>query len=234
MSEAFVSSDVAILDLLRKRDAMSIAELSVLLEVTATAVRQRLTRLMEQGYIERTAAPAGRGRPSHSYRLTAAGRRKTGSNFADLAIALWEEVRAIKDSEVRRGLLARISKRLAQDYAGEIEGSTTAERMQSVADLFRRREIPFVVIEGPDQLPVLQALACPYQDLAEHDKAICAMERIMFSELLGENVLLAGCRLDGEACCTFQPSSSVRENPAEPATSANQQEMGRLTSPLRN
>jgi predicted ArsR family transcriptional regulator len=207
MSDAFVTSDVAILDLLRKRDAMSVAELSEVMQVTATAVRQRLTRLMAQGYIERTETRAARGRPSHAYTLTAAGRRKTGSNFADLAIALWEELRAIKDAEVRRGLLTRISKRLAQDYAGEIEGSTTAERMQSVADLFRRREIPFEVVESGDQLPVLQALACPYPELAEQDKTICAMERIMFSELLGENVHLEQCRLDGASCCSFERSA---------------------------
>lgn len=207
MAEAFVTSDVAILDLLRKREAMSVAELSLVLEVTATAVRQRLTRLMDQGFVERTAARAARGRPSHAYKLTAAGRRKTGSNFADLAIALWEEVRAIKDAEVRRGLLSRISKRLASEYAGEVHGNTTSERMQSVAQLLRDREIPFEVTQKEGELPVLRALACPYPGLAEHDKSICAMERIMFSDLLGENVHLEECRLDGATCCTFEPSA---------------------------
>jgi predicted ArsR family transcriptional regulator len=209
MTDAFVTSDVAILDLLRKREALSVAELAQLLEVTATAVRQRLTRLMAQGYIERTASPAGRGRPSHAYRLTAAGRRKTGSNFADLAVALWEEIRAIKDSEVRRGLLTRISKRLAEDYAVHISGSTTAERMHAVVELFRQRDIPFEVVETPGELPVLRALACPYPELAESDKSVCAMERIMFSELLGEGVHLDECRLDGAMCCTFHPSREV-------------------------
>ena len=209
MAEAFVTSDVAILDLLRKRDAMSVAELSVVLDVTATAVRQRLTRLMDQGFIERTSERAARGRPSHSYRLTSAGRRKTGSNFADLAIALWEEVRAIKDAEVRRGLLMRISKRLATEYAPHVHGSTTAERMQSVARLFRDREIPFEVTQVDGELPVLRALACPYPDLAEQDKTICAMERMMFSDLLGESVQLDDCRLDGDKCCTFQPRAEL-------------------------
>jgi DeoR family transcriptional regulator, suf operon transcriptional repressor len=206
MADTFVTSDVAILDLLRQREAMTITELSAVLEVTATAVRQRLTRLMAQGYIERTASRAARGRPSHAYRLTNAGRRKTGSNFADLAVALWQEIRAIKDPEVRRGLLTRISKRLAEEYAPHIVGATTAERMEAVAALFRQREIPFEVTLGPDELPVLRALACPYPDLAEQDKSICAMERIMFSELLGESVYLDDCRLDGASCCTFQPS----------------------------
>lgn len=208
MADAFVTSDVAILDLLRQREAMSVTELSAAMQVTATAVRQRLNRLMAQGYIERTASRAGRGRPSHAYRLTPRGQRKCGSNFADLAVALWQEVRAIKDPEVRRGLLVRISKRLVADYAGQIEGDTIQQRMRSLAQLFNEREIPFDV-EEKDQLPVLRALACPYPDLAEQDRTICAMERMMLAELLGESVRLEDCRLDGAPCCTFQPSSET-------------------------
>ena len=93
MADEFVSSDVGILDLLRKRDTMSVPELAECLQVTATAVRQRLTRLMAQGYINRSSVKASRGRPAHRYVLTNKGRRKTGANFADLAMALWQSGR---------------------------------------------------------------------------------------------------------------------------------------------
>ena len=93
LSEHVVSSDDAILDLLRDRGPMSVSELALAMDVTATAVRQRLNRLMGQGYIERTAVKVGRGRPSHRYLLTAKGHRKTGSNLGDLAIAAWEDRR---------------------------------------------------------------------------------------------------------------------------------------------
>ena len=77
-----VPSDVTILDLLRKRRWMSVSEFRDALGVTATAVRQRLTRLMAQGYVRREAIESsGRGRPSHRYELTTEGRRKTGANF---------------------------------------------------------------------------------------------------------------------------------------------------------
>ena len=69
-----------------------------------------------QGLIDRELARAGRGRPSHRYALTEKGRRQTGANFVDLALALWKEVRAIEDPEVRRGLLQRIAKTMAAMY----------------------------------------------------------------------------------------------------------------------
>jgi DeoR family transcriptional regulator, suf operon transcriptional repressor len=201
------SSDIALLNLLRKDGPRSVAQIAAAMQVTATAVRQRLVRLLRQGDIERRAERMSRGRPVHRYALTEKGRRRAGANFADLAIVLWREIREIKDPEVRRGLLQRLSKRLATLYAGQISGSTLDERMESLAVVFRERQIPFEV-DRTHELPVLTATACPYPDLAEQDHTICSMERMMFSELLGQNVRLSNCRLDGHNCCTFEASGA--------------------------
>jgi predicted ArsR family transcriptional regulator len=214
MQPEFLASDTTLLDVLRKRDGQTVAELAALLCVTATAVRQRLTRLLAQGLIERKLMRGGRGRPGHEYSLTTAGRRKTGANFADLAMALWEEIRLIKDTDVRRGLLSRVSRRLAEVYAQQIDGHTIEEKMAALAEVFEQRQVPFEV-DRSHELPILTALACPYPDLAERDRSVCAMERMLFEELLGEDLKLSQCRLDGGSCCTFEltvdrRSSSVR------------------------
>jgi DeoR family suf operon transcriptional repressor len=196
------SSDIGILDLLRKAGPLGVNDLAQATQVTATAVRQRLVRLMAQGLIDRELTRAGRGRPSHRYGLTEKGRRQTGANFVDLALALWNEIRAIKDPEVRRGLLQRVAKAMAGMYAGQVAGTTTVERMQSVSRVFAERDVPFIV-EDSGALPVLTALACPYPQLAEQDRGICALERMMFSELVGDGLRLTNCRLDGDECCRF-------------------------------
>jgi DeoR family suf operon transcriptional repressor len=203
------SSDLALLDLLRKHGPLGVAQLATAMGVTATAIRQRLTRLLAQNDIAREVQRVGRGRPGHRYALTEKGRRRAGANFADLAIALWQEVREIKDPEVRQGLLQRLSRRLAALYATRIDGSTLDERMESLAELFRERQIPFEV-QRSGELPILHANACPYPELAEQDRSICSLERLMFSELLGENVRLSNCRLDGHSCCTFEPTAPAR------------------------
>ncbi len=71
----------------------------------------------------------------------------------------------------------------------------------------REREIPFEVDQSGG-LPVLSALACPYPELARMDRSVCTMEKMMLSEILGNNVRLSECRLDGASCCTFTPSMS--------------------------
>ena len=83
------------------------------------------------------------------------------------------------------------------------------ERMESLVDMFKERQIPLEVQHEGQGLPVLTALACPYPDLAEKDPSICAMERMLFSDLLGEKVSLDRCRLDGDDCCTFRAAEAA-------------------------
>ena len=205
-SQLAESSDVGIVDLLRKSGPLGVLELTKATGVTPTAVRQRLVRLMGAGLVDRVVSRAARGRPSHRYALTEKGRRQAGGNFADLAIALWREVRAVEDAEVRKGLLQRIAKTMAAMYSPHVAGATTAERMRSVSRIFAERNVPFAVDES-GSLPVLTAEACPYPELAEQDRGICALERMMFSELVGDRLKLSDCRLDGDDCCRFEPKS---------------------------
>lgn len=203
MASMTETSDGVILDLLRQAGAMSVSQLATETGVTATAVRQRLNRLMGQGLLERHAERAGRGRPSHRYSLTKKGRREVGTNYGDLAIMLWREIRSVKDPLVRRGLLERVAGTIARAYADRVRGSTLRERMESLGELMSERNVPFDV-DDSGGLPVLTARACPYPDLAEQDRSVCALERKMFSEVLGQSVHLSECRLDGSSCCTFE------------------------------
>jgi DeoR family suf operon transcriptional repressor len=197
------SSDTAVLNHLRRNELLTVSQLAQRMEVTATAVRQRLNRLMAQGLVERQSSPSGRGRPSHRYTLTDKGRRHSGGNFADLAMALWQEVRSVRQPEIRRGLLQRLAKTMAAMYRPHIAGDSVAERMKSIKQLFAERNVPFSV-DDSGKLPVLTAEACPYPQLAEKDRTVCAVERLVFSELLNDDVRLTECRLDGATCCTFE------------------------------
>lgn len=203
------ASDRGIVEFLRGQGSGTIDELVEFTGVTATAVRQRVNRLMEQGLVVREAESKGRGRPTHRYWLSAAGERTGGTNYEDLLGVLWSEIRAVRDPNVRRGLLGRIVDRLADVYRDQIEGANLRARMESLVELMRDRDIPFEVREDTEQLPVLTALACPYPDLAEQDRGICSMEKMLFSELLGDRVRLSDCRLDGDSCCKFEVSSTV-------------------------
>ncbi len=203
MATTVETSDGQLLNLLRRGSGASVSELASATGVTLTAVRQRLTRLMGQGLVSRETSRVGRGRPSHRYSLTALARRRAGTNYSDLAAVLWQEVRAIQDPTVRRGLLQRLAHGMAKFYEDQVQGESTAERMESLAELLANRQLPFEVRKDGG-LPVLVAHDCPYPGLAEQDRGVCAMEKLVFSELLSTNVRLSQCRLDGQTCCQFE------------------------------
>jgi len=197
-------SDRSLLDYLRRHGASTISDLMEFAGVTATAIRQRVNRMMEQGLLVRQAETRGRGRPTHSYSLSSLGERASGDNFQDLASVLWSEIRAVKDPEIRQGLLKRIVGRFAETYRDRVQGVDLREKMESLVGLMHERDVPFEVVNDDSGLPVLTAWACPYPELAEQDRAVCSMEKMLFSEILGESMQLSACRLDGESCCTFE------------------------------
>jgi predicted ArsR family transcriptional regulator len=235
------ASDAAVIDLLRVETTrgdgqgislgigLGISELAKRLGVTATAVRQRLDRMMRAGLISRTTVSSGastaakpatgrmRGRPSHVYSLTEKGRRTGGDNFRDLAIVLWREIRSVSEPAVRRGLVTRIGAAMAGMYRDEVSGSTPRQRLESTARILQDRRISCGVEPSSDGsgdgLSVLTSYACPYPDLAEQDRGICAAERAMLQDLVGSAVHLSECRLDGASCCRFTVAADDRTLP---------------------
>ena len=209
-----VISDRTLVEFIRRVGDSSIQEMVDFTGVTATAIRQRLSRLMDQGLVVRQSEAVGRGRPTHRYSLSSAGVRSAGDNYRDLASVLWAELRAIDNPDVKHRLLRRVVERMGQLYREQIGGDSIAERFTSLKRLMQDQDIAFEVEQssGPERLPILKAYACPYPDLAEQDRSICSMEKMLFSELLGESVRLDCCRLDGAVSCNFVTSSAPIAN----------------------
>ncbi len=61
-----------------------------------------------------------------------------------------------------------------------------------------------VTRDSGNVFPILRQHSCPYYELAEADRAICALERKMFEKVLGRGLRISQCRLDGDRSCDFQ------------------------------
>lgn len=199
--------DQAVLDLLRQHPGMNVQDLTDRLEVTATAVRQRLDRLEEVELIERRKESVGRGRPQFRYHLTALGMRYSSVSYADLATALWTEVMDLPNPSLRSRILRRVARRMGESLVGKVSsGSSLSDRLEAVAEQLVKRKVP-AVVDPASSGPMLQVLACPFPDLAvdSRDRSVCELEQEMLSEALGQTVELSCCRLDGHDHCQFRP-----------------------------
>ncbi len=186
-------------------------ELSERLEVTATAVRQRLERLVEVELVERQKESVGRGRPHFRYLLTPLGLRYSAASYADLASALWQEILDLPNPQLRRRLLRRVAKRMGADLKESLPpGSDLRSRLDAMVSEFGRRKVPASVTQR-GELPVLEVHSCPYPELTgdDDDRQLCELEQEMLSEAIGHSVQLDCCRLDGHNHCQFRPVSAL-------------------------
>lgn len=203
-------------------DSFGIGLLTEQLGVTATAVRQRIERLLEMGLIEREKIVHGRGRPIYQYRLTVKGHRRSGASPSDIAEAMWREILAIPDPTTRSEVLAGVAARMGRQYAAQmaaqlpaVESDETFEqRMQQLSRLMAARHISVGVSESGD-LPVLDICTCPYPTLTDSSdqRAMCHVEEQMISAALGQEVHLSSCCLDGASSCQFTAVAVNNETP---------------------
>jgi predicted ArsR family transcriptional regulator len=211
------SSDRSLLDLIRRHGPLTVAEIGDRLGVTPTAVRNRLTRLVESGMVERQSEQGARGRPKHTYQASVAAHKQLGQNYADLAVILWDEMmRNVEDRKLRRFLFGRITERLAELYRARVTGVEWERRLVQLGTILHDRGVETEVTRGDGgSLPVLKQHSCPYYELAEADRAVCAMERKMFEKVLGRGLRLSQCRLDGHRSCDFEAKPVVIPGPAK-------------------
>jgi len=191
------------------KDGVGVDELVAVLDVTATAVRQRIERLLSSGLVDREKVLQGRGRPTYRYRLTIDGYRRCGATPTDIATAMWREILAIPDQHLRTQLLSGIASRLGREYAAELADSggddqPFQDRLQQLSQLLAARHINAEVPDSED-LPVLDICSCPYPSLTDtsDDRAMCHLEEEMISTALGRKVQLSSCCLDGDDRCQF-------------------------------
>jgi|TARA_B110000495_G_scaffold203890_1_gene230480 predicted ArsR family transcriptional regulator len=203
-------NDRAMISVLRGSNFMSICELTDAMRVTATAVRQRLNRLMALELVERSRTVEGRGRPSYRYLLTDKGKRSGANNLDDLAVVLWEQVQAIEDPKVKQKVISGVVERLSEKYELAVRGDTVQERTRSLVEMFAERQIPISFDENAG-LTVIKVDGCPYPTLASENREICDMEKALLANVIGSPVDRCQCRQDGDSCCTFEVGQDLAD-----------------------
>jgi predicted ArsR family transcriptional regulator len=192
-----------IIEHLKRRGSATIKELEDLLGVTTTAVRQQLGVLLADGYIQRQRVHAGVGRPHHTYSITGKVQELFACHCDDLALTLLEEVYAMEGKERATQLLNRVGDRLAERYANSVRADVLHRRVEEMADALSERGVLTEVSVDTDDFIVLHAYNCPYHDLAQDHRDICEMDEDLLRKVLGTEVNLTACIMDGHAGCRF-------------------------------
>ncbi|MBX3052518.1 MAG: MarR family transcriptional regulator [Caldilineaceae bacterium] len=192
-----------IVEYLQRNPSVTIKELEQVLGVTSTAVRQHLTGLQAAGYVERTTVNAGVGRPYHAYAATEESRKLFDCHCDDLALTMLEEMFEMVGPDNISHLLKRVSGRLASRYAGSVKSPVLLHRVQEMAGVLGRLGVLTDVVAQDSDTIMLKTYNCPYHELAQEHRQICDMDQEMMQQVLGHDVALEACIMDGDGGCSF-------------------------------
>ncbi len=195
-----LADDEKLLQEMRRRNGATVNQLICCAGVSRTAIRQKLSRLMHQGLVQRRKVRQTRGRPFFEYATTDRSERLFGSNCTDLAVSLWRAVTTSEGPTTRRELVRRVCDILAEKYQARIHSDTLEQRLEKLCQVLAERGID-VEIDRRSRLPVLRQHDCPYSSLAAADRGICALEKQVLARLMGCRVELTRSRMSEDECC---------------------------------
>ena len=213
----------AILDILRRHDERSVDDLAGELGLAGATVRRHLDVLLRDGYVAVSQIRGRTGRPRYAFSLTDAGAELFGRHYVRITRRLLHEISELTAEETAgRGgeeiadlVFAKLSNRLAAEYAPRVGGRDVEERARAVAALLEDEgfevEVEASASESGEAGGDLRLLArgCPSRRLrgefgGADAPADCARDRELLAALIGAPVE-AGHALEtaGEAVCAF-------------------------------
>jgi DeoR family suf operon transcriptional repressor len=202
-----------ILAYLQRHGEATVKDLEELLGVSTTAVREHLTHLQAKNLVATRLVRHGPGRPHALYSLTDAAQNLFPKEYDTLTNMLLREIASQEGPDRLQVLLDAVGARLAEEYGAQIFGGELPERLAALRGALEARGIPAEVL--PSGAGV-ELFACPYLDVAHEHAGICAMERRMVEQLLGETIALEGTIREGRRSCHFtivQESEALNPDP---------------------
>lgn len=211
MSELHVSpAAMRIVRHLVGRPPQSIAELMQATGVTRTAIMEQLGELSAQGLVERTTERLpGRGRPRHRYLLTEKALRLLFQGNQHLLVpALLRAMEEVAGEALRRKILKRAAKTLADYYSRQIQATNPIGRLNEFCAIIQKEGGVAEIVPGGNGSVIFRKRSCAFISMFEESRCVCAVDRELLSQVLGVPIRQVSSRHDGNFCCEFSIDSS--------------------------
>ncbi|MSQ41749.1 MAG: ArsR family transcriptional regulator [Dehalococcoidia bacterium] len=192
-----------ILDYLRIHSEVTVRELSEVLGLTPTGVRQHLM-ILEQERLVAAGEERGRvGRPALLYSLTPRGETSYALGYDWLANALLDEVRGTYGAAGFQQVIRGVARRMASEHSAPAAATSGAERLELACAALREHEVVADWERDGDAF-LLHERTCPYPEVARQNSACCVIDVAFMRELTGMDARLVTCRVRGDQCCTYR------------------------------
>ncbi|MFP4978743.1 helix-turn-helix transcriptional regulator [Paenibacillus sp. CN-4] len=192
-----------IMKLLKMNGAQTVGALAAELGITEMGVRRHLLSLEQEGLARTKVVRQAMGRPLHLYSLTERADEHFPKNYHNLALELLREVETSAGKEAVHALFEGRKRRLFQQHAPHMEGSTLEERVAELALIQNAGGYMAEWHKEEDGSYSLREYNCPIRQVASKYRRACQCEHGLFEELLDAKVTRTECMADGGQCCRY-------------------------------
>ena len=192
----------ALLEILREEREATVEDLAARLELTPMTIRHHLNVLQAQGLVVTSQVRRLQkvGRPRLVYTLTEAADDLFPQAYGDLARRLVIEMKERVGPAETREIFKRIAARIAAEAPAPYEGQSFEARLRQVTEYLNELGFQFSW-EKADEGVVLANVNCPYRQVAQEHREVCAMDTILLERLLGIKPEQTSRMAAGDASC---------------------------------
>lgn len=191
--------------LLRNKAGATVKELTQVLGVTRTAVRQHIAALMRDGLVAPGAVLPSGGRPKKLLALTLAGREAVPRHYSWFGELLLEAVERERDTASRRMRMTRIAAAvLARARVLPSRAEEESKSVERLAALMDQLGYDAHVATDADGAPAIEADHCIFHELAKKHPEVCHFDLALLSGYAGRRVELHECMSRGGRVCRFR------------------------------
>lgn len=175
-----------IISLLKKSNGMAVGQIAEALDLHSMTVRQHLSVLERDGYIDHDREKTGRGRPKYMYHLTKKAAELFPSDYQQFAINLLDTLAVIEGEGKVEELLTQQMEAKIERYFKDIGDKSLVERVKQLEAFLNEEGYMVEVEETPDKTAyILKEHNCALKSVASKYHQICHNELTLFRRLLG-------------------------------------------------
>jgi predicted ArsR family transcriptional regulator len=190
---------------LKRAGSLTAKELSGILQISATAVRQLLNALQADALVASRPEKQAQGRPHHVFSLTSKGNEIFPKAYDVLLVDILETMRELGGddmvNEIMKKHLAKKEKRYREAVAG---GESLEERLAGLSKLRKDEGYMSEVVGEVGESRTLMEHNCPVLSVAKAHPSMCAYEIALMERVLGIKLEHTQNMVDGEHVCCFK------------------------------
>ncbi len=192
-----------ILQRLKERGRMTVAQLAKELGLTPVTVHYHLNVLQRQGLVDAQLERRGVGRPRLVFFLREEALSQFPQGYHRLAARLLNELKARMPEEEIHRLFIAIAQEIAVEHGERVRACRTLEeKLEALVALLGEEGFLARWEQLGNELRLHQ-YNCPYNYVVHHHPEVCDLDRALIALTLEADVERSSCILSGDMCCTF-------------------------------